>query len=140
MKKKQIKEVKRFTRYMVGGGAQFWSGYAAFAAFDIIFNISFWPAKVASYFVGISINFFIERFWVFGRKRLGQKQLNSSAERYYLLMILNFALDLAIVGGLRAVHITPYLGQFASAGFFTVWNYILFKIWVFRHGPRKRAA
>jgi putative flippase GtrA len=55
-------------------------------------------------------------------------------------MVVNFLLDLAIVGGLRAAGLTPYLGQFASAGFFTVWNYVLFKLWVFQRTHRKRLA
>lgn len=142
MKKRQIKEAKRFTQYMVGGGAQFWSGYAAYALFDAVLGIDFWPAKIVAYFIGVSINFLIERYWVFAHKRLGKRQLETSAERYYSLMFVNFILDLAIVGGLRQLGLTPYLGQFVSAGFFTVWNYLLFKLWVFarqRRQPAKRS-
>jgi putative flippase GtrA len=141
LKRKHVKEVKRFTQYMMGGGVQFWSGYAAFAAFDLIFHMPFWPARVISYAVGISLNFFIERFWVFktGRK-LAKRQLGASAQRYYILMVIDFILDQAIVGGLRAAGLTPYLGQFVSAGFFTVWNYLLFKLWVFQTARRKRYA
>lgn len=124
---------------MVGGGAQFWSGYAAFALLDVVFRIDFWPAKIAAYFVGVSLNFFIERFWVFGAKRLGKKQVEASAQRFYSLMFVNFLIDLAIVGGLRELGLTPYLGQFVSAGFFTVWNYLLFKLWVFHKARRKTA-
>ena len=138
MKKRQVKEAKRFTQYMIGGGAQFWSGYAAYAVFDTVLHIDFWPAKIASYFLGVSVNFVIERFWVFGRKRLGKRQLETSVERYYSLMVVNFLLDLAIVGGLRELGVTPYIGQFVSAGFFTVWNYLLFKLWVF--GRQRRTA
>src|SRR5688572_29057435 len=95
LKKKQVKEAKRFSKYLVGGNAQFWSGYAAFALFDVVFHVPFWPAKITAYFVGVSVNFFIERFWAFGGKRLGKRQVESSAQRYYLLMIVNFLIDLA---------------------------------------------
>jgi putative flippase GtrA len=138
LKKRHIKEAKRFTQYMVGGGAQFWGGYLAFAGLDLIGHIPFWPNKIIAYFVGASINFFIERFWVFGSKRLGKKQLETSAERFYSLMIVNFILDLIIVGGLRSLGLTPYLGQFVSAGFFTVWNYLLFKLWVFQKNRNRK--
>lgn len=116
---------------MVGGGAQFWSGYAAFAVFDQVMGISFWPAKSISYFLGVSVNFVLERFWVFKQKRITKKQIETTASRFYLLMLVNFVLDLAIVGGLRELGLTPYIGQFVAAGFFTVWNYLLFKRWVF---------
>ena len=137
LKKKQVKEAKRFTQYMIGGGAQFWVGYGAFALLDLVFHIPFWPNKIVAYFIGASINFFIERYWVFGRKKLGRQQLETSAQRFYFLMAVNFILDLAIVGGLRELGLTPYLGQFASAGFFTIWNYLLFKLWVFHRAKRK---
>ncbi len=140
LKKKQIKEAKRFTEYMVGGGAQFWSGYAAYAVFDLVFHVGFWPAKIAAYFVGASVNFGIERFWVFGGKRISKRQVETSAQRYYVLMFVNFLLDLLIVGGLRYLGLTPYIGQFVSAGFFTVWNYLLFKVWVFTNKRHRKLA
>lgn len=140
MKKKQAREVKRFTQYMVGGGAQFWAGYGAFALFDLVFHMSFWPAKLTAYAIGISLNFFIERFWAFRNNRLTKRQLHASAQRYYGLMVVDFILDQAIVGGLRSAGLTPYLGQFVSAGFFTIWNYLIFKLWVFQKATRRRAA
>jgi len=138
LKKKQVKEVKRFSKYLVGGNAQFWSGYTAFALFDAVFGINFWPAKIAAYGVGISVNFVIERFWAFGGKHIGKRQVETSAQRYYLLMFVNFVLDLIIVGGLRELGLTPYLGQFVSAGFFTFWNYLIFKLWVFAKGRKMK--
>ncbi len=136
MKKKQKKELIRFSEYMAAGGAQFWSGYAAFALFDQIFGITFWWAKSISYFLGVSVNFFLERFWVFGQKKISKKQIETTASRFYSLMFVNFLIDLAIVGGLREIGISPYIGQFISAGFFTVWNYVFFKLWVFHKRRR----
>lgn len=138
MKKKQKKELIRFSEYMAAGGAQFWSGYAAFAVFDQILGVAFWWAKSLSYFLGVTINFVLERFWVFDQKKISKKQLETTASRFYSLMFVNFLLDLAIVGGLRELGISPYIGQFISAGFFTVWNYLFFKLWVFRR--RRRIA
>jgi putative flippase GtrA len=135
LKRRQIRELVRFGEYMASGNAQFWSGYLAFALFDAGFGMAFWPAKSLSYFIGVSVNFLLERFWVFKQKKITKRQVQTTASRFYLLMFVNFLLDLAIVGGLRELGLTPYLGQFVSAGFFTVWNYLLFKLWVF---ARKR--
>lgn len=141
LKKKQRKEIIRIAEYMISGGTFFWSGYAAFAVLDLVFDVPFWPAKITSYFLGASVNFILERFWVFGGRATTKKQVKLSAQKYYLLTIMNFLLDLTIVGGLREAGLTPYLGQFVSAGFFTVWNYLLFKLWVFaKHHPVKRAV
>ena len=126
-------ELKRIIEYMISGGAQFWSGYAAFAILDLIFKVPFWPSRVVSYGIGVVVNFYLQRFWVFRKKGLSKKQIHQSAEKYYGLMFTNFLLDLAIVGGLyELAGVSPYIGQFVSAGFFTVYNYLLFKFWVFR--------
>lgn len=135
-KNRYRKELKRIAEYLVSGGAQFWSGYGAFALLDLVFRIPFWPNRVLSYGVGVVVNFYLQRYWVFGKSRMSKKQLHASAEKYYGLMFTNFLLDLAIVGGLyELADVSPYIGQFVSAGFFTVYNYLLFKFWVFRKRP-----
>ncbi len=44
---------------------------------------------------------------------------------------MDFALDYFIVYWLKGVGITPYIGQFISSGFFTVWKYLWYRLWVF---------
>ncbi|MCA9333184.1 GtrA family protein [Candidatus Saccharibacteria bacterium] len=140
---KTKKFIIQFTEYMIGGGAWFWVGYGAFAFMDKVLHIPFWPTKISSYIIGASVNFLLQRFWVFKQKNHTKKQLGDSAKRYYSLMFVNFVLDQAIVGGLRAVGITPYIGQFISSGFFTVWNWLWYSMWVFKKSkpsPRKQHA
>jgi hypothetical protein len=49
-----------------------------------------------------------------------------------------------IVASLKSVGLTPYLGQFVSSGFFTIWNYFWYRFWVFPEShkqgikPRRR--
>jgi hypothetical protein len=47
------------------------------------------------------------------------------------LSIIDTVLDYAIVGGLVWLGLTPYLGLFVAAGFFTFWNYFWYRYWVF---------
>lgn len=133
LKYRSRKELKRIGEYLVSGGAQFWSGYGAFALLDLVIGVPFWPNRVLSYGFGVVVNFYLQRYWVFGKRHLSKKQIHASAEKYYGLMFTNFLLDLAIVGGLyELADVSPYIGQFVSAGFFTVYNYLLFKFWVFK--------
>lgn len=135
--KKSKKILIQFAEYMISGGAWFWVGYGAFAALDLVFGVAFWPAKIGSYFIGASFNFLLQRFWVFKQKKQNKKDLGEAAKRYYSLMFVNFVLDQAIVGGLREIGITPYIGQFLAAGFFTVWNWLWYSLWVFRKQPAR---
>lgn len=125
------RNLTRFAQYMVGGGAQFWSGYASFALFDAIFGWVFWQAKVLSYVIGVTANFALQRNWVF-KERKSSKNAQETASKFYVLMAFNFGIDYMIVAGLREIGVSPYIGQFISAGFFTVWNYALFSLWVFK--------
>lgn len=135
MKKKQVKEIKRITEYMVSGGAYFWSGYATFFIIDKILRGSFFWAKSVSTLVGWTINYLLQRYWVFRNPELKKHQTEVSA-RYAIITIVDFVLDYFIVFGLKHVSIrgfviNPYIGQFVSSGFFTVWNYLWYKYWVF---------
>jgi putative flippase GtrA len=131
----------QFVEYMVSGGAWFWVGYGAFAVLDKVFSVPFWPTKISSYVIGASVNFLLQRFWVFHTKKQSGKELGTAAKRYYSLMGINFLLDQGIVGGLREFGVSPYIGQFISSGFFTVWNWLWYSLWVFKKqaaAPRKQ--
>lgn len=132
LRKGQKLELIRIVEYMVSGGAYFWSGYAVFAFTDQILGWSLWWAKLAANIVGWIVNFLLQRYWVFKNPHL-KGHLGQVTTRYITLTLFNFLLDYFIVLGLVKVGISPYIGQFVSAGFFTVWNYFWYKLWVFPH-------
>ncbi|MCA9342909.1 GtrA family protein [Candidatus Saccharibacteria bacterium] len=141
-KKKQRRELKQIIEYAITGGAWFWSGYAMFALLYSVAGIDIVPAKIISYIFGLSVNFVLERFWVFDTKD-ARKELDKVSVRYVVLSVINLGIDTFIVWGLAQLGLTPYLGQFVSAGFFTVWNYLWYRFWVFakKSQPKpKRAA
>jgi len=132
----------RIIEYLVSGGVYFWSGYAAFFVFFSLFGWNLWWAKLGSNIFGWIINYMLQRFWVFNDPRLAKHKLEVTG-RYIVITLVDFVLDYLIVYGLQRLGVTPYLGQFASAGFFTVWNYFWYKTWVFTtrlHRKHKKAA
>lgn len=130
LRKKQIREVKRITEYMISGGAFFWSGYLTFFIIDQILHGSFFWAKVMATVVGWTVNFLLQRYWVFNNPKLSKHQTEVTGH-YLILSFVNLVIDYIIVYALKLAGLTPYLGQFVSAGFFTVWNYLWYKYWVF---------
>ncbi|HUS25926.1 MAG TPA: GtrA family protein [Nevskiaceae bacterium] len=120
----------QFLEYMVGGTAYFWSGYIVFAIGYSGFGWDWLPAKIAADVVGWTLNYLIQRYWAFNSPRL-QHHEGQTVGRYSLLTICNLGLDYLIIASLQAVGISPYLGFFISAGFFTVWNYAWYRTWVF---------
>ena len=130
---KQKGEVRRFGEYLVSGGAYFWSGYGMFFVLDGLFGIELWWAKLGANMTGWTVNFLLQRYWVFRNPDLAKHQAEVTT-RYIIITLLNFVIDYYIVAGLRQAGLTPYLGQFVSAAFFTPWNYLWYKHWVF---PKK---
>lgn len=134
---------KQILEYGITGGAWFWSGYIMFAVLYSGLKWGIIPAKILAYIFGLTVNFVLERFWVF-RDKNARKQMQAVTTRYVLLSVLNLGIDTAIVWGLSKFGISPYIGQFISAGFFTVWNYVWYKLWVFAKksspGPKRPAV
>jgi putative flippase GtrA len=132
MAKKSPKRIAilQFIEYMISGGAYFWVGYAAFAFFWSGLHWSLWWATITSNLIGWSVNYVLQRFWVFNNKSLKGHQTQVTS-RYIIITLVDFVLNYFILYGLRQVGITPYIGQFISSGFFTIWNYLWYKYWVF---------
>lgn len=130
LRKNQQKEVKRITEYMISGGAYFWSGYLVFFIIDKLLHGGFFWAKSVSTLSGWTVNYLLQRFWVFRNPAL-KKHETEVTGRYLFITLVDFVLDYFIVLGLKKIGISPYIGQFVSAGFFTVWNYLWYRFWVF---------
>lgn len=120
---------------MVGGTLYFWVGYALFALAYSVFGWNWFWAKVLGDIVGRTVNYVVQRYWAFNDTAKGEAK---HVRRYTVITIVSIVLDYVIVGGLKLLNISPYIGQLVSAGFFTVWNYLWYKRWVFPENPTKR--
>jgi putative flippase GtrA len=130
------KGTQQFAKYLAGGSLYFWSGYAIFALCYSGLKWSWFPAKVAADAVGWTLNYLAQRYWAFNSDHLKLSEMQHVG-RYLFIETIGFILDYAIIWGLNEIGITPYIGFFISAGFFTVWSWFWYKYWVF---PQKPAA
>lgn len=134
--KKLKKELWRIFEYSVSGGAFFWSGYLTFFVLDHLLGASLWWSTSVSYLIGWTVNYLLQRYWVFSDAKLAGQQLEVTG-RYIIISLVNLLINYVILKSLKQAGITPYIGQFISAGFFTVWNYLWYKMWVFRRELKK---
>ena len=127
----RLNELKRnrFFKYMVGGGLYFWTGYAIFAICYSGLRWGWLPAKILADAVGWSINYAVQRLWAFS-DRIHLREMQH-AGRFIAIESVGFVMDYLIIFGLKSIGITPYIGFFISAGFFTAWSYLWYKYWVF---------
>lgn len=129
-KNKNRKLLIQAIEYLVSGGAYFWAGYGVFAFLWSGLGLSLWWAKLGANIFGWTINYVLQRYWVFKNPHLKGKTKLVTA-RYIIITLIDFVMDYFIVYGLKQAGLTPYVGQFVSAGFFTVWNYVWYRWWVF---------
>lgn len=133
-KKKNRKLAVQFVEYMVSGGVYFWVGYTIlnylYYAQHWDKGILFWWATIISNVIGWTVNFIMQRFWVFNNKSLKSHQTEVTG-RYIFITLVDFVLTYFILYGLKYIGITPAIGQFISSGFFTAWNWFWYKYWVF---------
>lgn len=124
------KRVIQFAEYFIGGSVFFWSGYLTFGICYSVFHWQWWQAKLLADTVGWTLNYLVQRYWAFDNKGLKAHE-GQNRVRYIILSVVDTVLDYAIVGGLVYLGVTPYIGMFVAAGFFTVWNYAWYRWWVF---------
>ena len=128
--KQQSKLIFQFAKYAVSGGAYFWTGYFAFFITYTGLHWSLWWAKLTANIIGWIVNYSLQRYWAFNNPQLKKHQTQVTG-RYIVITLVDFMLDYLIVAGLKNLGLTPYLGQFVSAGFFGIWNFLWYRYWVF---------
>lgn len=121
----------QFLKYLVGGSVYFWSGLLIFAVFYSGLHWGWLPAKLLSDIFGWTANYAIQRYWAFSDKRLDGHSRQVTI-RYVLVNSVALIIDYGVVGGLKAIGITPYIGFFVSAGVTTFWDYLWYRFWVFK--------
>src|SRR5690606_25058178 len=92
--------------------------------------------------VGITLNFLIQKFWVFRTKR--PEKIAFTAGRYVVYTVINaFGLNFLLLKAMQDwFGLDVRISQFIASGFFTFWNYFWYKVWVFpepEHPTRKYA-
>jgi putative flippase GtrA len=73
----------------------------------------------------------VQRYITFAGKK---DTHNSGGWRFVVLTIVNLFIGYLILRTLVKISVPLWLAQFFSAGFFTVWNWIWYKYWVFKEG------
>jgi len=133
------RRIVQFVQYLVSGGVYFWTGYATFFVLYSVLHWSLWWAKISADVAGWTVNYGLQRYWVFSHPKLAEHQLRVTS-RYIVITLVDFLLDYVIVRELKLAGITPYIGQFVSAGFFTIWNYVWYRWWVFPEGQHAQSS
>lgn len=124
-----------FLKLQLAGNILFWGTYIGFFVFHELLHWEELAALATASIIAHILFFIADSEWVFderGKKGRQRKTLVELAH-FAIFMGVNYFINLAIIHALSVYFdITPYIGQFISAMFFVIWNYVGLKYWVFR--------
>lgn len=130
-KKPSKQSIIQFALYNLGGVAFFAIGYLVFVLLYGLLSWHWLIAKAIADLTGWTANYLIQRHVAFRHESKHHTE-RSLLKRFSIISILNVPLDYAIVGGLKWLGVSPFLGLWLSSLFFTIWKFAWYKWWVFR--------
>ncbi|WP_298804259.1 GtrA family protein [uncultured Pseudokineococcus sp.] len=86
------------------------------------------PAATVGYWTSVMVNFCLNRSVVFSSTH----RLRRGAVRYGLLLLANYLATLGIVTGLVSLGTADALAKTTAVAVIAVWNFFLYRAWVFR--------
>lgn len=131
-KQSLIQAVIEFIKLQLAGNVLFWGTYAGYFLLHELAHWEYLHSLVTASIVAHFLFFIVDKEWVF-EDETDRRKTSTEALRFVIFMGLNFFINLGIITGLQEYFgISPYIGQFISAFFFTIWSFIGLKYWVFR--------
>jgi putative flippase GtrA len=125
------KAVKQFAWYNLGGMSFFIVGYLIFSFLYGVLSWHWLIAKIIGDLCGATTNYLIQRFLAFREESHGKSE-RQLLINFSILGLINVVIDYAIVAGLKWLGLTPFIGLFVAASFFTIWKFIWYKLWIFK--------
>jgi putative flippase GtrA len=119
----------QFLRYVVVGLSGFLIDISTLYALSKIYNINPTIAVVFNQMIVLAYNFTLNRLWTFGGGGTPQKQL----VRYLILMFCNYFLSVILMYIFNEIWgIDEILVRIGSIALMVLWNFALYKTWVYK--------
>lgn len=127
-----FKNLIEFIKLQLAGNILFWGTYLGYFVLDKWAGWQHLHALVTASLAAHVLFFIVNKEWVFNTDN-DQQKTAAEAVRFAVFMGLNFFINIGIITWLDVfLGVTPYIGQFIAAMFFTVWTWLGLKFWVFR--------
>jgi putative flippase GtrA len=121
------KQITQFAEYQLGGMLFFASAWVIITFGEP--KIGLWWANILGNAVGITLNYLVQRYLTFGKT---PSSTQKTSWRFVVLTGLNLVTSYFVLKGLVSVGVKLWFAQCLSAGFFTLWNWTWYKLWVFK--------
>ncbi len=134
LKEKVAKTIKTpsFRKYLISGFTAFFVDFIVFRTMYINMNIDLKVSTACGIIAGFITSFLLQKFWSF--KGSQAKKAHHQVLIYATLTIVNTLFTELVIKEFEALGIKhgAELGKVAATGFIVIWNFIIFKLIVFR--------
>jgi putative flippase GtrA len=100
------------------------------------FGVPLWLATPIAFVISLIFNFLLQRMFTFQATNKG----SISAAKYLLLVAVNIVVSDVIVTGFDALGWSYVIGKTTATALTTVWNYFLYRHWIFQRTPESTYA
>ncbi len=139
-KKRWFKPFIEFIKVQIAGNVLFWVTYLSYFVFDSLASVPYPISFIMATITGNIVFFMVDRHWIYNSHN-GKRKSSREVSRFIIFMTLNFFLNIFIVQALNDyLGISPYIGQFIAAAFFTVWTFLGLHFWVFHPDHTRHPA
>lgn len=114
-------------RYLVVGGGAFLIDVGLLAGLHNLLSAPLVVATPAAFLMSFAITFVLQRTFTFGSKA----GVTSSAVKYTAVVIFNTFATTGIVSLAASLGVPWIIGKIVAVGSTTVWNYFLYRHWIF---------
>jgi putative flippase GtrA len=120
-------------RVLLVGGLSIALDLGLLAIFHEVFGVPLWIATPIAFLISLVFNFLLQRIFTFQANNNG----SVSAAKYVLLVIVNVLVSDLIVTGFDAAGWSYIFGKASATALTTVWNYFLYRHWIFKRVPEE---
>lgn len=140
VKKRWLKTFIEFIKVQIAGNILFWVTYVSFFGYNELASIPYPYSFIMATITGNIVFFLVDRHWIYNAHN-GKRKSSREIVRFILFMTFNFFLNIFIIFTLESwLGLSPYIGQFIAAAFFTVWTFLGLHFWVFQPDHTRHPA
>ena len=120
-----------FIRYLIIGFSTFFLQIALLYLINVTFGIEKVRANIFSTLIAMVYNFLMSNFWTF---KAGTKSGGKKIGKYLALAAFNYIFDTVVAFPFLAgtLGINQYLVKVIITAIIISWNFIIYKLWVFK--------
>jgi putative flippase GtrA len=119
-------------RYLVVGGGAFLIDVGLLAGLHDLLSVPLVVATPAAFLMSFAITYVLQRTFTFG----STAGVASSAAKYTALVMFNTFATTGIVSAAASLGLPWIVGKVVAVGSTTVWNYFLYRHWIFAERRR----